>query len=95
MDVRFVLSRVTYPAVLMSSLGLVAWLDVRGVSHGLIVFIVPVIVALVTFLLQQAMPYEPRWRGTAADWSVDLLHCLISTVLVTASLRMLLYDGAT
>ena len=95
MDAKFVLSRVTYPALLGGSLLLVAWLDARAVSHDGIVFVVPLLVGLVTAALQRLMPYEPRWRGTARDWSVDLLHFLLSTALVTAALRMLLYDGAT
>lgn len=95
MDARFVLSRVTYPAILGGSLLAVAWSDAAGLSHDLVVFLVPLVVGVMVAGLQRVLPYEARWRGTATDWSVDLLHCLLSTALVTALVRMMLYDGAS
>jgi ornithine lipid hydroxylase len=94
MDARWVFSRVAYPGLLAGSMALVAWLDSTGVSHDRVVFMVPLLVGCITVVLQRWMPYELAWRGTARDWSVDLLHFVVSTAMVTAILRMLLYDGA-
>jgi sterol desaturase/sphingolipid hydroxylase (fatty acid hydroxylase superfamily) len=93
MHARVIAAWVTFPVLLFGSVFAAAGLHSAGWSDHAVVFCLTFAVTLPVLVLQAWIPYEPRWRGTPADFQVDLAHFAVSNALVGSLLRAVLYDG--
>ena len=89
-SVREGVSWIFYPALMGATVGGTVWGLQQGYEPALVIVVVGLLGAALTFALQNLMPYEERWRGDARDLGVDSLH-IVSTTASTDLWRLLFF----
>ena len=89
---RPLLARVTahtlYPGVLLAALCTTGFLVQHGLDPTLVVLLVIAGATVPLIFAQLVVPYEPAWRASPTDVSIDLLH-MLSTGATTEGWRTL------
>jgi sterol desaturase/sphingolipid hydroxylase (fatty acid hydroxylase superfamily) len=79
-----------YPTVMFFSM-FTAWYLVGSGKPLFLSMLIPVLLSsLIIFAFEFIMPYEKSWRGTKKIIGIDILHSLVTSLLITPTLKALI-----
>ena len=89
----FIFARVLFPLTFISALTAAAWCHADGVSSGVILATVTLSSALVVAISERILPAYPEWNQSKEDVPTDMMHALISMILLPKALEILIVIG--
>jgi len=88
--IKKVVSYGLFPAVFVGAIGAAVIAMQKGIEGAWIVLIISVATGLITLIFERILPYSIEWNKAKNDVKTDIMHAIISMMLIPKALEIVL-----